>query len=57
MPEINFCLFDLNYLFKLFPKADGEFMDNFARFEQATEEQMAENRYKLFEEYDYCGEF
>ena len=25
MPEISFCLFDLGYLFKLFPKTDNEF--------------------------------
>jgi len=57
MPEISFCLFDLDYLFKLFPKADNEFNENLKRFETSVEAEMAQNRNKLFAEYDYSGEF
>lgn len=57
MPEISFCLFDLKYLFKLFPKEIFEFRDNMHNFETKLEEEMAANREKLFEQYAYDGEF
>ncbi len=57
MPEISFCLFDLGFLFKLFPKADGTFRESLKNFESSTEAEMAKNRSKLFEDYEYSGEF
>lgn len=57
MPEISFCLFDLRYLFKLFPKSDCEFDEKLKNFENSIEEEMVQNRNKLFAEYDYSGEF
>mgnify|MGYP004455863327 FL=1 len=57
MPEISFCLFDMGYLFKLFPKKSKEFNDNMKNFENKFEGEMAENRARLFEDYNYSGEF
>lgn len=57
MPEISFCLFDLGYLFKLFPKTDNEFNEKLRDFETTAEAQMEKNRSNLFEEYNYSGEF
>ena len=44
MPEISFCLFDMKYLFKLFPKKNEELNDNLKDFENKFEGEMAENR-------------
>lgn len=57
MPEICFCLFDMKYLFKLFPKKNEELNDNLKDFENKFEGEMAENRARLFEDYTYNGEF
>ena len=43
MPEISFCLFDLGYLFKLFPKTDNEFNEKLRDFETTAEAQMEKN--------------
>jgi hypothetical protein len=53
MPEISLFLFDLEQLFKLFPKQDGQLKDKIQEYEQKTQEDMAENRVKLFAEFGY----
>lgn len=53
MPEISLFLFDLEQLFKLFPKQDYELKDKILDYEQKTHENMAENRMKLFSEFGY----
>lgn len=57
MPEISFCLFDLKQLFKLFPKQDRELKKQIEEYERKTQEDMAENRVKLFSQYGYESEF
>lgn len=57
MPEISLFLFDLEQLFKLFPKRDRQLGDKIQEYEQQTQQDMAENRLKLFSEYGYEGEF
>ena len=49
MPEISFFLFDLTQLFKLFPKENSEIKEQILNYEKQAEENMAENRLKLFE--------
>lgn len=49
MPEISLFLFDVEYLFKLFPKFDKNLKKNIADYEAKAEEAMAENRIKLFQ--------
>ena len=50
-------LFDLNMLFKLFPKEDREFKQKIEEYEQQTQVDMAQNRIKLFSEFGYESEF
>ncbi len=57
MPEISLFLFDLEQLFKLFPKEDRQLKDKILEYEQQTQETMAENRIKLFSDYGYTSEF
>lgn len=57
MPEISLFLFDLEQLFKLFPKGDRQLRDKILEYEQKTQEDMAENRIKLFAEFGYESEF
>ena len=57
MPEISLFLFDLEQLFKLFPKEDRQLRDKILEYEQKTQEDMAENRVKLFSEFGYESEF
>ena len=57
MPEISFCIFDLCFLFKLFPKNDSKFNKTLKDFESSTEAEMAKNRSKLFEDYEYSTEY
>ncbi len=57
MPEISMFLFDLNMLFKLFPKEDREFKQKIEEYEQQTQVDMAQNRIKLFSEFGYESEF
>lgn len=57
MPEISFCFFDMKYLLKLFPKMNDEVKDGLVHFEQTMENEMAQNRTKLFDEFNYEGEF
>ncbi len=57
MPEISLCLFDLEHLFKLFPKEDKELRQRVLDYERKTQEDMAENRYRLFKDFGYESEF
>ena len=57
MPEISMFLFDLNMLFKLFPKEDRVFKQKIEEYEQQTQVDMAQNRIKLFSEFGYESEF
>ena len=57
MPEISLFLFDLEQLFKLFPKEDRQLRDKILEYEQKTQKDMAENRVKLFSEFGYESEF
>lgn len=50
MPEISVFFFDLKQLFKLFPKADRELNKKIREYEEQLEEDMAQNRMKLFAE-------
>lgn len=49
MPEISLFLFDVEYLFKLFPKLDKKLHESISDYETQAEEAMAENRIKLFQ--------
>lgn len=53
MPEINVCLFDLYYLFKLFPFADNDLNKDLKEYEHNTQEEMAQIRINLFSEFGY----
>lgn len=57
MPEISLFLFDLEQLFKLFPKQNNNFKEKILEYEQKTQEDMTENRVKLFSEFGYSNEF
>ncbi|MBQ8668487.1 hypothetical protein IJ472_01810 [bacterium] len=57
MPEISLFLFDLEQLMKLFPKQDRQLRDKILEYEQKTQEDMAQNRIKLFSEFGYESEF
>ncbi|MBQ8460216.1 hypothetical protein IJ541_08965 [bacterium] len=48
MPEIAICFFDLSQLFKLFPKTDRKLNHKIQQYELEIQENMAENRCKLF---------
>ena len=48
MPEISFFIFDLTQIFKLFPKFDNEFNKKIREYEKKLEEDMAQNRMRLF---------
>lgn len=50
MPEISVFFFDLKQLLRLFPKADREFENKIKEYEQQLEEDMAQNRMRLFAE-------
>jgi len=50
MPEISVFFFDLKQLFKLFPKPNREFENKIKEYEQQLEEDMAQNRMRLFAE-------
>lgn len=53
MPEINVFLFDLYYLFKLFPFADEDLTQDLEDYECKTQEEMAQIRVNLFSEFGY----
>jgi hypothetical protein len=57
MPEIDFFLFDLKQLFRLFPKKDENTNDKMAEYEQYSQKCMALNRLKLFTDYGYNSKF
>lgn len=57
MPEISLCIFDLEHLFKLFPKQDKALRQKILDYEQKTQEDMAKNRLKLFSDFGYQSEF
>ena len=57
MPEISLFLFDLEHLFKLFPKPNWQLQDKICEYEIKAQENMSENRSKLFSEYGYECEF
>jgi predicted nucleotidyltransferase len=57
MPEIDFFLFDLKQLFRLFPKKDANTNEKLSEYERHTQECMALNRLKLFTDYGYNSEF
>ena len=48
MPEISVFFFDLKQLFRLFPKANKEFEQKVKEYEEQLEEDMAQNRMRLF---------
>ncbi len=48
MPEISVFFFDLTQIFKLFPKTNREFKQKIKDYEQQLEQDMAQNRMKLF---------
>jgi hypothetical protein len=48
MPEISFFFFDLEQIFRLFPKEDKEFNQKIRDYEEQLEENMAQNRLRLF---------
>lgn len=50
MPEISFFFFDLQQLFRLFPKQDKDLKQKIHEYEMQLEEDMAQNRVKLFSE-------
>jgi hypothetical protein len=50
MPEISVFFFDLRQLFLLFPKADKELENKIKEYEDQLEEDMAQNRMRLFAE-------
>lgn len=53
MPEISLCLFDLKMLFNLFPKQDKFLQEQISDYERRTQEDMAENRQRLFADFGY----
>lgn len=53
MPEISICLFDLKFLFNLYPKEDKNLQQKLLEYEEQTQADMAENRVKLFQEFGY----
>ncbi|MBE7713612.1 MAG: hypothetical protein E7Z87_07700 [Cyanobacteria bacterium SIG26] len=53
MPEINVCLFDLYYLFKLFPFWENDLDQDIEDYETKTQEDMAQIRVNLFSEFGY----
>lgn len=57
MPEIDVFLFDLSQLFKLFPKQDKDLNNKIQSYEQQLQEDMAQNRIKLFSEFGYSSEY
>jgi hypothetical protein len=57
MPEIDFFLFDLKQLFRLFAKKDVKTNEKMSEYERHTQERMALNRLKLFTDYGYNSEF
>ena len=48
MPEISFLLFDLEHLFKLFPKENKELKQQIEKYELEIEQNMEQNRLNLF---------
>lgn len=50
MPEISFFFFDLKQLFRLFPKQDREFNQKIREYEEKLEEDMEQNRIRLFQQ-------
>ena len=48
MPEIYFCLHNILYGFKLFPKNEGNIVQELKDFEFKFEMNMEQNRIKLF---------
>lgn len=50
MPEISFLLFDLKQLFRLFPRENKELNEQIKKYEQEVEENMEQNRLRLFGE-------
>ena len=56
MPEIYECFFGLAQLAKLFTLEDKSFLKEFEAFEERTEQEMAQNRIKLYTDYGYTSE-
>lgn len=50
MPEIDFMLFDLSYLWKLFPKCENDIERNVLDYEEDAKVCMAQIRLNLFSE-------
>jgi hypothetical protein len=48
MPEINVCLFDLVFLFKLFPKRENSPEYEITDYEEDAQKNMAQIRLNLF---------
>lgn len=53
MPELNVMMFDLYYLFKIFPHEDKEFNEALAEYERNTNDEMYQIRLNLFSEFGY----
>lgn len=53
MPEIDFCLFDLSKILILFPREDKELRERVLEYEKKAQQDMEQNRWKLFNEFDY----
>ena len=53
MPEIDFCLFDLSKILILFPREDKELRERVLEYEKKAQQDMEQNRWKLFNEFGY----
>ena len=53
MPEITFVFFDLEQLFKLFPKCDKSQYKDVTEYENEAQENMVQIRTNLFSEFGY----
>lgn len=53
MPEISFFFFDLEQLFKLFPKCDTSQDKGVTEYENEAQENMVQIRMNLFSEFGY----
>jgi len=56
MPELDVMMFDLYYLFKLFPPEDKEFNKALEEYERNTDYEMYQIRLNLFSEFEYKNE-
>lgn len=57
MPEVYECFYGLAQLAKLFVSDDKTFLKELKEFETKTEQEMAQNRLKLYTDYGYTNEF